>query len=63
MSFGSKLDHFSRECAPGEEVVITVEFVAGNSDEERDLVVFVEEATGVRRLEFQVKTTLAISSP
>lgn len=63
MSFGPKLDHFSRQCAPGEEVIVTVEFIAGNWDEQRDMFVFVEEATGIRRLEFQVKTTIAGSAP
>lgn len=63
MSFGPKLDGIPRKCAPGEEVVVTVDFDAGNEDEQRDLVVFVEEPTGIRRIAFQVQTTLVRSLP
>lgn len=56
MSFGPKLDPLPAVCSPGEEVVVSLEFVPEDEEFEREVEVYVEEPTGIRTIKVTVKS-------
>jgi hypothetical protein len=56
VSFGPKLDPLPAVCSPGEEVVVTLEFVPDDEEFKRELDIYLEEATGLRTIKVTVKS-------